>query len=138
MNVLVVEPYKEPYEKDIEPGLESLQHEVGGGIECMYPFDDTVGLIVHGEGKLIGLPLNRSLRDVDGEIYDVVAGTFLVVGLGEESFEGLSKEQMDKFKEHFRTPEQFLMIGGEIVSIPLGDPPPAPAHPEPPHDWGDR
>ena len=138
MNVLVVEPYKEPYEKEIDPGLESLQHEVGGDIECVYPFDDPVGIICNDEGKLEGLPPNRSLRDEDGEIYDVVAGTFLVVGLGEENFEGLSKEQMDKFKERFRTPEQFLMIGGEIVSIPLGDPPPAPAHPEPPHDWGDR
>ena len=133
MNVLVVEPYKEPYEKEIEPGLESLQHEVGGDIECVYPFDDEVAVICNDEGKLEGLPLNRSLRDEDGEIYDVVAGTFLVVGLGEESFEGLSKEQMDKFKERFKTPEQFIMIGGEVVSIPLGDPPSAP-----PHDRGDR
>ncbi len=133
MNVLVVEPYKEPYDKEIEPGLESLQHEVGGDIECVYPFDDPVGIICNDEGKLEGLPLNRSLRDEDGEIYDVLAGTFLVVGLGEESFKGLSKEQMDKFKAHFRTPEQFLMIGGEVVSIPLGNPISAP-----PHDWGDR
>lgn len=133
MNVLVVEPYKEPYEKEIDPGLESLQHEVGGDIECVYPFDDPVGIVCNEEGKLEGLPLNRSLRDEDGEIYDVVAGTFLVVGLGEENFEGLSKEQMDKFKAHFRTPEQFLMIGGEIVSLPLGDPPSSP-----PHDRGDR
>ena len=138
MNVLVVEPYKEPYEKEIDPGLESLQHEVGGDIECVYPFDDPVGIICNDEGKLEGLPLNRSLRDEDGEIYDVVAGTFLVVGLGEESFEGLSKEQMDKFKAHFKTPEQFIMIGGEVVSIPLGDPPSAPARPTPLHDRGDR
>ena len=133
MNVLVVEPYKEPYEKEIDPGLESLQHEVGGDIECVYPFDDEVAVICNDEGKLEGLPLNRSLRDEDGEIYDVVAGTFLVVGLGEENFEGLSKEQMDKFKAHFKTPEQFIMIGGEVVSIPLCDPPSSP-----PHDRGDR
>ena len=25
MNVLVVEPYREPYEKEIDPGLESLR-----------------------------------------------------------------------------------------------------------------
>jgi hypothetical protein len=138
MNVFVVEPYREPYEKDIDPGLESLQHEVGGDIECVYPFDDEVAVICNDEGKLEGLPLNRSLRDEDGEIYDVVAGTFLVVGLGEENFEGLSKEQMDKFKAHFRTPEQFIMIGGEIVSLPLGDPPSAPARHTPLHDRGDR
>ena len=83
MNVLVVEPYKEPYEKEIDPGLESLQHEVGGDIEAIYPFDDPVAVICNDEGKLEGLPLNRSLRDEDGEIYDVLCGTFLVVGLGE-------------------------------------------------------
>ena len=138
MNVLVVEPYKEPYEKEIDPGLESLQHEVGGDIEAIYPFDDPVAVICNEEGKLEGLTLNRSLRDEDGEIYDVLAGVFLVVGLGEENFDGLSKEQMEKFKEHFKTPEQFIFVGGNIVSIPLGDPPSAPAHPEPPHDWGDR
>ena len=38
----------------------------------------------------MGLPLNRALRDEDAaEAYDVVAGTFLVVGLGEEDFASL-------------------------------------------------
>ena len=41
--------------------------------------------MLNDEGKLIGLDLNRSLRDEHGEIYDIVAGTFLVVGLGPES-----------------------------------------------------
>ena len=62
-------------------GLESLQHEVGGCIEAIYPYEDPVALICNEEGKLEGLPLNRALRDEDGDIYDVVAGTFLVVGL---------------------------------------------------------
>ena len=119
MRVLVVEPYKEPYEKEIDPGLESLQHEVGGDIEVVYPFDDPVGIICNEEGKLEGLPLNRSLRDEGGEIYDILAGTFIVAGLGEEDFESLSKKQMDKYKEHFKTPEQFISIGGEIFSIPM-------------------
>ena len=131
MNVLVVEPYKAPYEKEIDSGLESLQHEVGGDIEVVYPFDDPVGIVCNEEGKLEGLPLNRSLRDEDGEIYDILAGTFIVVGLGEEDFEGLSKKQMNKFKEHFKTPEQFISIGGEIFSIPMAEIGEKPAHTEP-------
>ena len=131
MNVLVVEPYKAPYEKEIDPGLESLQHEVGGDIEVVYPFDDPVGIICNEEGKLEGLPLNRSLKDEDGEIYDILAGTFLVVGLGEEDFEGLSQKQMEKFKEHFKTPEQFISIGGEIFSIPMAEIGEKPTRPEP-------
>ena len=85
LTVLVVEPMKEPYVKEIAPGLHALQAEVGGDIAASYPFDDPVGLVLNDEGKLIGLDLNRSLRDEHGEIYDIVAGTFLVVGLGPES-----------------------------------------------------
>ena len=91
--VLVVEPGKEPYVKEIDSGLESLQHEVGGCIEAIYPYEDPVALVCNEEGKLEGLPLNRALRDEDGDIYDVVAGTFLVVGLTDDSFGSLTVEQ---------------------------------------------
>ena len=47
----------------------------------------------------IGLELNRGLRDENGEIYDIVAGTFLVVGLGEEDFASLSPELIQKYTE---------------------------------------
>ena len=86
LTVLVVEPMKEPYVKEIDPGLHALQAEVGGDIAASYPFDDPVGLVLNDEGKLIGLDLNRSLRDEHGEIYDIVAGTFLVVGTGAREF----------------------------------------------------
>lgn len=91
LTVLVVEPMKEPYVKEIDPGLHALQAEVGGDIAASYPFDDPVGLVLNDEGKLIGLDLNRFLRDEHGEIYDIVAGTFLVVGLGEESCTSLPR-----------------------------------------------
>ena len=68
MTVLVVEPMKEPYVKEIAPGLHSLQAEVGGDIAATYPFSDPVGLVCNDEGKLIGLELNRGLRDEHGEI----------------------------------------------------------------------
>ena len=57
LTVLVVEPMKEPYVKEIDPGLHALQAEVGGDIAASYPFDDPVGLVLNDEGKLIGLDL---------------------------------------------------------------------------------
>ena len=117
--VLVVEPGKEPYVKEIDSGLESLQHEVGGCIEAIYPYEDPVALVCNEEGKLEGLPLNRALRDEDGDIYDVVAGTFLVVGLTDDSFGSLPVEQMQKFSDHFKVPEQFAKLGDKIVAIPM-------------------
>ena len=119
MTVLVVEPRKEPYVKEIDPGLHSLQAEVGGDIGAAYPFRDPVALVCNDEGKLIGLDLNRGLRDENGELYDIMAGTFLVVGLGEEDFASLSPELAQKYMEHFRQPEQFISLGGQIIAPPV-------------------
>ena len=119
LTVLVVEPMKEPYVKEIAPGLHALQAEVGGDIAASYPFDDPVGLVLNDEGKLIGLDLNRSLRDEHGEIYDIVAGTFLVVGLGPESFASMPPDMIQKYTEQFKRPELFASINGQIVSVPV-------------------
>ena len=89
------------------------------GIGATYPFSDPVALVCNDEGKLIGLDLNRGLRDENGEIYDIMAGTFLVVGLGEEDFTSLSPELAQKYTEHFRQPEQFISLGGQIIAVPV-------------------
>ena len=58
--VLIVEPGKKPYVKEIDSGLESLQHEVGGYIEAIYPYEDPVALVCNEEGKLEGCLLYTS------------------------------------------------------------------------------
>ena len=116
MKVLLIKPGKKLEIVDIEPGLESLQKMVGGDIQVVYPFDDLVGLIVNDEGKLKGLPLNRALRDAKGEIYDIIVGDFLVVGLTEDDFGSLSDELVKKFTELFEYPETFYRIGGQIIT----------------------
>lgn len=119
MKVLVVEPLKEPYEKEIEGGLESLQREVGGSIEAVYPYDDLVGIVCNEDGKFTGLELNRALRDDNGEIYDVVAGTFLIVGLDEENFCSLPDEMSAKYAAQFKQPEMFMMVNDKVMAIPV-------------------
>lgn len=119
ITVLVVEPGKAPYAKEIDSGLESLQHEVGGYIQAVYPFEEPVAIVCNEEAKLEGLPLNRALRDDDGDIYDIVAGTFMVVGLTDDSFGSLTPELMQQFTDHFKTPEQFAKLGDRIVAIPM-------------------
>ena len=71
MKVIVVEPQKTPVVREIDPGLESMQKIVGGSIEAVYPFEEPVALICNDEGKLLGLPLNRALRDDEGNVYDI-------------------------------------------------------------------
>ena len=119
ITVLIVEPGKEPHAKEIDSGLESLQHEVGGYIQAVYPFEEPVAIVCNEEAKLEGLPLNRALRDEDGDIYDIVAGTFMVVGLTDDSFGSLTPELMQQFTDHFKTPEQFAKLGDKIVAIPM-------------------
>lgn len=119
INVLVVEPEKKPYAKEISSGLSSLQHEVGGYIQAVYPYEEPVAIICDEEAKLTGKQLNRALRDEDGKIYDVVAGTFLIVELGEEDFTSLTPEHMKQFKEKFDTPEMFMRLNGKLVVLPM-------------------
>ena len=119
ISVLVVEPEKKPYAKEISSGLSSLQHEVGGYIQAVYPYEEPVAIICDEEAKLKGSELNRVLRDEDGKIYDVIAGTFLIVGLGEEDFASLKPEHMKQFKEKFDTPEMFMRLNGKLVVFPM-------------------
>ena len=121
MTVLLVEPNHHPRPVEIGTELEDLQNAVGGYIEVVYPFDEPVGLVMNEEGKLEGLPLNRALRDDNGEIYDVVAGSFLVVGLTDEDFGSLTPDQMKAFEEKFHSPEVFIRMGRGIMAVPLPD-----------------
>lgn len=128
MKVLVVEPMKKPYMKDIERGLKPLQHAVGGYIQAIYPFEEQVGLVCNEEGKMNGLPLNRAVYGQNGEMVDVIAGTFLIVGLGEEDFESLSDELAIKFSKLYELPEEFYSLGGEIFVEKVEPLPDEPTH----------
>ena len=119
ITVIVVEPSKKPYVKEIENTLKSLQHEVDGYIQAVYPWEnDLVGLIADEEAKLTGKQLNRALQDETRNIYDIVAGTFLIVGLSEDDFCSLNNEQIEKFSRLFQTPELFIMGEDGIIVLP--------------------
>lgn len=118
INVLIVEPHKEPYMKEIGTELESLQAEVDGLIQVVYPYEDLVGIVCNEEGKINGMELNRAIYGEDNDIIDIIAGKFMVVGLDEDRFGSLTPEQQEKFADKFATPESFLLIGGKITVIP--------------------
>ena len=124
MRVVVVEPGKVPYEKEIDPGLKSMQAEVGGLIQAVYPYDEPIALICNDEGKLQGLPYNRVLRDPETrEIYDAVAGTFFLCGApaGSSDFVSLSDEQVEMCKKWFAVPEVFINLGGSLMVLAVPD-----------------
>ena len=121
MNVLMVEPGKAPYETQIGDDLQSMQALVGGYIQAVYPFEQPVALVCRESGKLDGLTLNRALRDADGDVYDIVAGKFFIVGLGQSDFTDLPHELAEQFAEQFRQPEIFMHVDDKIVAAPMPD-----------------
>ena len=119
ITVLVIEPEKVPYVKSILSSLSSLQHEVGGYIQAVYPWDDPCAIICNEEGKLTNSPYNRVLRDEDGTIYDIIAGTFLIVGLSEDNFASLESKYIKKYCDLFSKPEGFIRIGDQLIVFPV-------------------
>ena len=117
IQVVLCEPRKRACITTITNTLASLQQIVSGYIEAVYPFDDPVAIICNEEGKINGLELNRALRDENGRVYDILAGTFLIVGLGEEDFASLTPEYQEKYRRLFECPEVFLSANGEIQAI---------------------
>ena len=123
MKILRVEPEKSPEIVDMEGTLEALQAAVGGYIEAVYPFDDPVAIVCNDDGKFNGMRPNRAIYDADGEIMDIIAGTFLIVGLDEDNFAELSDEMAAKYVALFGTPEAFLRSGDRILVFPMGPDP---------------
>lgn len=123
MKILKVEPEKVPEIIDMAGTLEALQAAVGGYIEAVYPWDDPVALICNDDGKFNGMMPNRAIYSEDGEIMDIIAGTFLVVGLSDDNFAELSDELAEKYAALFGMPEAFLRSGDRILVFPMGPDP---------------
>lgn len=121
MRVLIVEPERRPEVKEIDDSLKAMQEIVGGYIQAIYPFDDSVALVVNDDGKIMNLPANRGLRDESGQIYDIVCGTFFICGAPRDCdhFISLSQEQIERYRDRFYIPEMFWGMDGRIVCLPL-------------------
>lgn len=119
MKILVVEPMCVPYEKEIVPSLTEMQAVVGGTIQAIYPFEESIALVCNDEAKLLGLPLNRALYDGNGRIYDVIAGTFFLceAPVDSSSFASLNDMEIQQLKHRFRCPELFVRVGSHVVAI---------------------
>ena len=121
IKVLLVEPMMVPRLVEIDHDLDTMQKLVGGTIACTYPWEDLVGLVHADDGIALGYPLNRMLRDENGEVYDIVPGTFFMCGLTSNDFGSISDELAAKFSELFRYPEMFIRTDeGRVLCFRLG------------------
>lgn len=104
MKGLVIEPVKQPVVKEIGNTLKDMQRMVGGYIQAFYPWMDEVAIICNDEGKIMGLPLNRSIFGEHGELVDIIAGTFFICGAPMDSgkFTDLPEDLIEHYTRMFQ------------------------------------
>lgn len=60
-------------------------------------------------------------EETDRNAFDITAGNMLIVGLGEEDFSSLTKDQLAHYEKLFHQPETFIRLGGHLMAIPIPD-----------------
>ena len=116
IRVLLVHPGKYAEEGRLGSDLKSMQDFVGGSIEGFYPFEEADCIVCNDEGKVNGMSPNRAVYDDQGDIADIVCGSFFVADCSDSNFGSLSDDQMEKYKKLFLKPERFYRIGTQIVA----------------------
>ena len=121
LRVLLVKPMERPRIVIISHTLEDLQRLVGGCIQAVYPWEDPVALICNDDAIAMGLPLNRMLKTEEGQIYDIILGTFFITGLSHDSFSSINNELADKYKKLFQYPELYVQTeDGHVICFKIG------------------
>ena len=107
LKVLYIEPMKTPKIVEIDGDLESMQNLVGGYIEEYMPFEDEVAIVCNDEGKINGLEPNRGIFDKEGELQDIICGSFFIcyAPVESEKYLSLPDNLRKKYEEMFRHPE---------------------------------
>jgi len=93
MKVITKQPDENAQVTELEGGLSSLQHVVGGYIEAIDFINDSV-LICNEEGKLNGLPVNFIFGN------DFIVGPVIICGTSDEEFTSLSEDQIKCIMRH--------------------------------------
>ena len=97
VKVLIKEPYKEPYVKEVDDTLKSFQDIVGGYIEYVpYTIDTGITMFCNDSGLIENLDGNLWLAGTD----ECIVGTCYFIGYNEETGNNLSltDEQINKVK----------------------------------------
>ena len=94
--IIVCETGKAPEVRQSSLGLKTMQELVGGMIQII-ALEEGVDMILNEEGRLHGLPFNRTVTDSCGQEWDVL-GNLFIVGADEEGESiGLTDEQVEKW-----------------------------------------
>ena len=118
IKVLMVEPGKKAYEKEIGTSLQEMYAALDCDcIQTFYPYEDLVVIVCDDEGKINHSRPNRAIYGEDGKMMDLICGKFFIADCSTEQFKSLPDDMMQKYKKQFLLPERFCQINGEILSV---------------------
>ena len=118
IKVLMVEPGKKAYEKEIGTSLQEMYAALDCDcIQTYYPYDDLVVIVCDDEGKINGSRANRAIYGENEEMMDIICGKFFICDCSTDSFKSLPDDMMQKYKNQFLLPERFCRINGEILAV---------------------
>ena len=118
IRVLMVEPGKKAYEKEIGTGLQNIY----AALDCtcfepFCPYEDNVMIVCDEEHKINGSRPNRAIYDENGKMIDLICGKFFICDCSTSSMESLPDDMMEKYKKQFLLPERFCKFNGEILAV---------------------
>lgn len=117
IRVVLLEPGKLAQVTEVSYKFEDMKKVVEGNIDII-PFDGDSVIVFNRDGKTDGLPLNRSLRNTEGRVTDIIAGKFFVCKGNGDDLTSLTDVQIEKISEQFKKPEKFYKQGEEIKAVP--------------------
>lgn len=106
IRVLVIEPGKNPEEREIPNTVEAVQDIISDEYIKMVALHrsvkdgelERIDIVCSEKGKLLGLPKNRVIKRLN----DIIYGTFLVVAATKDDIISLTDEQVETWTEVFR------------------------------------
>ena len=96
IKIILVEPEKKPVVKVIDNDIQTIKKTVGGTPELARFFNDGIAIVCNDMGKRIGLPKNRVLVDINGDVFDHIAGSFFICQI-KNDYLSIPDELIDKY-----------------------------------------
>lgn len=104
--------------KAFQPGMGGYSI-YGSAIDGSDPLVRLEAYMAAEKGGASGWKVERCyLVEAEPEIYDIVAGTFIICDCSGRSFGSLSSEQVEKYRKMFERPERFYRDGDGIKAVP--------------------
>ena len=121
-DAIVIRPGKLAEKVQIEGTYEEIRGIIQDDLEYFYPFpNDDVFIICAENGKIDNRPFNRAIVDDYGNVVDLIAGDFLIVGFDDENYDtgikSLSPDLMDRYYRKFKLPEMVVRTEQGIIII---------------------